>query len=195
MAFKARKKERLSQDMKKRAGINELGKENYEFDCFCEMNIYSYLCRKRLSKRKINQIEKNLRFETYSEWKKYVKKKYEKLPDGELREFSHYLNQQLREVKPTHESWSLTAAVMITFITNNMYDQIISITLVDDKPPLVIGLGVILSLITICIGMYFILQFILKIGWMSDKENFYTDYKEIIDMMIEERYGLAKENV
>ena len=43
--------------------------------------------------------------------------------------------------------------------------------------------------------MYFILQFILKIGWMSDKENFYTDYKEIIDMMIEERYGLAKENV
>ena len=98
-------------------------------------------------------------------------------------------------MKPTHESWSLTAAVMITFITNNMYDQIISITLVDDKPPLVIGLGVILSLITICIGMYFILQFILKIGWMSDKENFYTDYKEIIDMMIEERYGLAKENV
>ena len=54
MAFKARKKERLSQDMKKRAGINELGKEHYEFDCFCEMNIYSYLCRKRLSKRKIN---------------------------------------------------------------------------------------------------------------------------------------------
>ena len=97
MAFKARKKERLLQDMKKRAGINEFGKEYYEFDCFCEMNIYSYLCRKRLSKRKINQIEKNLRFETYSEWKKYVKKKYEKLPDGELREFSHYLNQQLQD--------------------------------------------------------------------------------------------------
>ena len=35
MAFKARKKERLSQDMKKRAVINELGKEHYEFDCFC----------------------------------------------------------------------------------------------------------------------------------------------------------------
>lgn len=187
MAFKARKKERLLQDMKKRAGINELGKEHYEFDCSCEMNIYSYLCRKKLSKRKINQIEKNLRFETYSEWKKYVKKKYEKLPDVELREFSHYLNQQLREVKPTHESWSLTAAVMIAFITNNMYDQIISISLIDDKPPLVIGLGIILCIFTICIGIYFILQFILKIVWMSDKENFYTDYKEIIDMMIEER--------
>ena len=55
MAFKARKKERLSQDMKKRAGINELGKEHYEFDCFCEMNIYSYLCRKDYQKEKLTK--------------------------------------------------------------------------------------------------------------------------------------------
>lgn len=34
MEFKARKKERLLQDMKKRAGINEVGKEYYDLIVF-----------------------------------------------------------------------------------------------------------------------------------------------------------------
>lgn len=111
--------------MHNKRDISKLGKEYYDFDCNKEKNIYMYLCRKRLSKRKIKRIDNQYKFDKYSQWKQYIYDKYDCASDDSLNEFRHFLNQMLRNNKPEYSIWSIAGTVIMTLVVEYIYDILI----------------------------------------------------------------------
>lgn len=174
---------------KQNRSIKKLGEEFYGFYQEEEKRIYMYLCRKRLTKKEIEKIDSNLKFETYEEWVQYINHKYEKFSNEKLLEFSYFLNQNMRNIKPGHEYLNIVIPAMVTLIFDALFDIIVE----TPNIPIHSAIEFLIEIIVI-IGFLFLGQYIMsevsKHIWDNvDGENFYLDYKEIIDRMIEKRHS------
>lgn len=173
----------------------ERGKRWYDFDFYLEKAIYDYLCCKRVKKKMLRKLEENLKFETYQQWKQYVIDKYQKLSDVELAEFSRFLNQEIRDMSPRQEYWSIMGTVFTTVIFTNMFSILLSTEI--DFSGMPIG-GVFLTVLVIeivlvmCV-LFFTVQVMNPIFNDNMTGGLLRDYKEIIDGIISEKnkeYGV-----
>lgn len=163
--------------------------DSYKFDESYEINIYNYLCFKKMNKKIKEKMNNDVKFITYHQWENYIQNKYKDLNKFELMEFSRFLNLKSRNLKPEHEYWNIVTTILLTILTEKAYNEIINMG-IDESDTLakIVGqfIGQFLFFIGIGIVLVFLIVKITKFIWdVSDKSNFYYDYKIIIDNMIE----------
>lgn len=186
----------MSKRKKDKRTLDNVGKKNYEFDYDLEKSIYEYLCCSGIKKKKLQKMSENIKFESYRGWKQYIKGKFKKYPNEKLEEFSRYLNQRMRNVKPRREYWSLVLPVILSMMITELPKMIADIQKIDfsDAPDAVVGFVIIISLSLLIPFVIIILKMLNNMWDDNNDENFLIDYKEIIDNMLEERSENQGEN-
>lgn len=174
---------------KNKKTLKLIGKRWYDFDFGLERNIYCYLCCIRVKSRKLRKLNKELKFESYQQWNKYVRNKYEKFDKDSLSEFSRYLNQGIRNVRPDHEYWIIAATVILTVILTGLCDIFLKLKISFDGLSVIslIVVSFLLEFLVVIPIIFVIFQTIKPIIDSSVDENFLKDYKEIIDVIIMEK--------
>lgn len=158
---------------------------SYKFDESYEMNIYKYLCCRKMKKKIKEKMDNDIKFITYHQWENYIQNKYKNLNKSELKEFSHFLNLRIRNLKPEHEYWNIVITVLLTILTEKAYNEFINMT-INESDNIAKIIGQFLFVIGVGASIFIILIVkITKSIWdVSDKSDFYSDYKKIIDNMI-----------
>lgn len=179
----------MKKHKKNRKTLKGIGKRWYDFDFGLERNIYCYLCCIRVKSRKLPKLNKELKFESYQQWNKYVRNKYENFDKDILIEFSRYLNLRMRNISPDHEYWSITATVVLTVFLTSLFDKVFSqhINLEGLSGISAIVVILILELFVAIPIIFVIVQTMKPIFDSSVDDNFLRDYKEIIDQLITEK--------
>lgn len=163
-----------------------IGKRRYGFNFPLERDIYCYLCCVRMKKKYIKKLDTNLKFNSYCEWKQYVNNKYTNFNNEELIEFSRYLNQMSRNIKPGKEYWNLFIPVIMTIIIAKIFEIIWNRAFNSpDISLLIVAINsIILTFVVTSIMYFLVLQTFMPLWNESIRENMIKDYKEIIDEMI-----------
>lgn len=171
--------------------LDNRGKKEFKFDFQKEKNIYLYLWRLKLAKKKVKKLEGKIKFDKYEDWRQYVRKQY--IDDGKerLKEFSRFLNQKIRNLEPNREYWNIFIPILSALVIETGFDEI-SKTKIDTSSS-VFWVGfiaqMILTLIIIISMVIFIIKVVLPIWDNNIEKNLLEDYKEIIDEIIEEKTG------
>ena len=181
-----RKGEKMIKGKKAGRTLDEIGKRWYDFDFKSERVIYCYLCCCKIKEkhfaRDIRKLDEKLRFETYQEWKQYVCNKYYNYRTEELSEFSRYLNQKIRNERPINEGVSILLAALTTLIFTEIFDSFLY-TYEKINIKIVWLIGCIVFLPPMAYGIAKILSLMFD---NNIEKDFFEDYKEIIDEMIED---------
>lgn len=168
--------------------LDSIGKRWHEFDINLERNIYSYVCCAKMNRIKAWRLDKNLKFDTYQQWKNYIVNKYENVDKDMLIEFSRYLNQNVRNLKPTYEYWVIAATVVLTWALTKVIDIFFGAQM--DYEGIYAFVAAFIFEIFVAIFLIFVVFQTMKPLFDSNlDENFLRDYKEIIDDLI------AKNNI
>ena len=177
----------MKKKTKDRQNLNDIGKKYYQFDDKKEKNIYEYACMHHLSKKKLKSLDNSVRFNSYSMWKNYICNKYKDFPNYDLFDFSHFLTQKHRNCQPTHELWNISFPVMLTLLINNIINTLLlSSDIKINGFVEAIIYTITISLIILAFSLLIIKLISIIFDTFTDRD-FYSDYKEIIDEMIEER--------
>lgn len=165
--------------------INQRRMEFYKFDIAQEQYIYKYLCTGNIKEMK--KISPDTRFNTYGQWKQYILDKYHDFSDQKLVEFSHFLNQCLRKIRPVYEYWKMMIPVILTLIIDKLFKFLVSME--DFKLNSLVEAIVNCMLVggTLIFFIYLMARIAIPLSNGENERNFYLDYKEIIDEMIEKR--------
>lgn len=179
----------MVRDRWRKKSIEKIEKKYYNFDLQIEKSIYEYVCHVRVRGRRVKKLNNELRFKTYREWKSYVRGKYENFESDRLIEFSRYLNQRIRSIKPNHEYKSIAVTVVLTVAFTKWMEALLN-THGDLSGMLSTCEVANLLAVVAFIGALF--EYLIFYTWNylfgdSMDENFYLDYKEIIDEIIEEK--------
>lgn len=166
--------------------LDSIGKRWYNFDFYSEKNIYCYLCCVDSRKKKIKKLDEKLKFVSYSQWKQYICNKYENYDKDELEEFSRYLNQRIRNIKPGREYLNIILPCFITLAFTISIDKILDLNLNTTS---ISNLGSVIIIIFLSILFIISMFSIIRNTFLPIKENsgdtnLLIDYKEIIDEMI-----------
>lgn len=165
--------------MGKRKKINKFGITYYGFDLEKEQKIYFYLCRYS-NGRKLKPEEK---FDTYSEWKRYISDITSDMSNEKLFEFSKFLSLRMKNNRPSIDLatslFSVGTTVVATTIVDNLKENfklkntggIFIVTILA----VVIAFGVVVAL----------LQYNTSEAYKRD--NFYRDYLGAIEELLEQR--------
>lgn len=174
---------------KSKRSPKERGKRWYNFDFQFEKAIYDYLCCKRVKKKMLRKLDENLKFESYQQWKQYVVNKYQKLSVAKLTEFSRFLNQEIRDLKPSHEYWSIMGSALMAVIFTNIIDVAVRAEVDFNGIPAwaIFIIIVFIEIVIVLLVLFCIVQTMGPIFDNSASEGLLRDYKEIIDGIISER--------
>lgn len=173
----------------KKAGktLDEIGKRWYDFDYKLERVIYCYLCcckiRVKHFARDLRKLDEGLKFESYQEWKQYVCNKYQNYRTEELSEFSRYLNQRIRNKSPFNESLNILCTAVIALVLTKVFEMFIF----NYEELYMKFIGFISYIVLAWPLAYGVVRILYPIFDSNVEKNFFADYKEIIDEMIEGR--------
>lgn len=167
--------------------VNKNGIENYNFDYKKEIEIYRFLCGEKMNNKQFNGLNVHEQFSTYTEWENYVANKYTNYPIDGLKEFSRYLNHKIRTCYPEREFINPMASAFISSILTFFVTEFANLSNVEATFRLII-FAVLLSAVIIFLLLSYVMTYILKICKNNSfTENFFIDYKEIVDKVIKER--------
>lgn len=168
--------------------LSLLGKRKYDFDITFEKQIYSCLCCSYGAKKAFKKLDAKYKFNSYHEWRQYICNKYKSYHKDELIEFSRYLNQNMRNIRPLQESWDLFVSIILTVLFTIGADKLLNFHL-DIKGSLLDFVIIYLLLLMFFVSPILLLvrQIIIPIFDNNIEENFFKDYREIIDDMISKR--------
>lgn len=175
----------------KKAGktLDEIGKRRHDFNFKSEKIIYYYLCCKYIKKKELENLNDDLKFEEYGKWKNYICNKYQNYSKDKLIEFSRYLKLMIRNIKPSHEYWTIMATAYISMV----FTMVINIAmgkhmdLSNSSAWIILLITILLEALFIIFLIFLIVKIMHPIYDNHSEENFLRDYKEIIDDIIKER--------
>lgn len=173
--------------MNNKHSIGHIGNEYYQFDKNYEILMYKYVCHKHLNRIECKNIKVENKYETYSQWKAYVCGKYNVFSDDKLNEFDHFLNQRIRNVGAEFEYWKLIIPVILTLLTDKLFESLYSIVGIGVDSILQLIIEMVVIIVMILLGGLVVTKIIDPIARVSTERNFFIDYKEIIDEMLEKR--------
>lgn len=160
-----------------------LSNDNFLFDEGRELDIYRYLCG---GKKKISDCL----FKRYNDWKNYITNKYKNYKAQQLTEFSRFLNLQIRKSKVLNPIiimyFSPIISYYITYLISNWGDKVTQKQADSMNSQLAAGVSIVLG-VCVLVGVVFVAYKIYS--QESMKNEFYEDYKEIIDEIIEKKNG------
>lgn len=171
---------------KVRRDFNKIGKNCYGFDFVSERNIYCYLCCYHIKRRELRKLQDNLKFDTYRQWKRYVNNKYFNLSKEQLVEFSRYLNCEIRNISSFRKYWDIITPILLSILFAKICEAIISIysEFLGTQIEIMLLITLLLEVLIIMILTPIIIKMMYPFFDSNIDENFYTDYKEIIDEII-----------
>lgn len=178
---------------KQQRDVNTIGKDNYGFEYRKEKNIYCHLCGINCNKKGVKRLAANEKMNTYSEWEQYVSKKYEEYPVQKLKEFSRYLNQRIRNLKPNQAYWNIILPILLTLIVTEGFNFLMNLGVIEQKESIIVSASVffqmflayfIVTLMVSGILIFLLVKVITPIWENHTEEKILEDYKEIIDNMI-----------
>lgn len=177
---------------KKKRSLKHIGERKYNFDITLEKQIYSCLCCSYGSKKAFKKLDDKLKFNSYKQWMQYVCNKYENYCKEDLIEFSRYLNQHIRNIKPFREFWDLFFPIVLTVLFSYGLDKFLEIKFHFEKLSFFTFLSILIIFLLLLIFIvlpliFFIRNILLPIFDNDIEENFFKDYKEIIDEIIKKR--------
>lgn len=176
----------MRKNNKKTRKLPLIGKRRFGFDIQFEKNIYCCLCCSHGSKKILKKLDSEFIFNSYHQWKQYIKDKYAFYDKKDLIEFSRYLNQNIREIKPICEFWNLfipvILTILLTYSVNEIIRPVFAKTLFSFWSVIIIFL-VLMVLIFLPL-IIFTWHVYLPLIDNNIEENFFKDYKEIIDELI-----------
>lgn len=172
--------------------INDIGIREYEFNYEQEKDIYCNLCFKKLKKKRESELDETLRFNYYVEWEGYIYNKYQDYDIVKLQEFSRYLNQRIRNAKPSHEYWKLCAPVLLTLLITEFPEIIKNIGEINfselfAQSAIVIVVVFLAFVMLIGLIIFEVYQMMTLLWDDNTKKYFLLDYKKVIDKIIKKR--------
>ena len=174
---------------KEKRTLDGIGKIRYNFDFQLERTIYCYLCCCRVKRSERNILPEEWKFIFYRQWKDYIWNKYKEYRETDLMEFSRYLNQCMRNIKPEHEYENIIAAVIMTVGVTKSYEFILTPS-IDLRSVSNIGKMIVVASLAMFVCLligYLVFYTLLPLFNNNIDENFLRDYKEIIDEIIKEK--------
>lgn len=176
--------------------LEGIGKNEFGFDVGLEKDIYCYLCCIPMRKGRIKKLTEKQKFTSYQKWKQYVSGKYETYSRDCLIEFSRYLTQRIRNIKPVREAWAILFSSIIGFLFSDIIGKMADDDFSFLKASNVISLLAIIIILAISIFSLILIvrELVMPIFDNDIEENMFTDYKEIIDEMIKERDKKSRKN-
>jgi len=108
--------------------LNKRGEESFQFFFEKELNIYWCLCRAPGYKKIIKKVDEGELFDSYKEWKAYIQDKYSNQNEEGLEEFSRYLNQRLRNLRPGRQANELYIPVALALIVEKFTEVLLAST-------------------------------------------------------------------
>lgn len=166
-----------------KAGLDSIGREQYNFDYAKEKIIYKYVCHEYIGRKELKTLKSDEKFLSYTEWEAYVKNKYKNSCINGLRNFSRFLNLKMKNKKPVYESLGICIPVLLTLVGDKFF--LSDMQHFGDE-----NVDWILPLITILVSVFlgiFVYKLLEPIWNCNVDVNFLKDYKEIIDNMICEK--------
>lgn len=169
--------------------MNEIGKSEFNFDYELQKISYKYLCHLRLSKKEMKKLKEELKFDSHKSWKEHIENIYNKYEVDQLVEFSWYLNQGIRSTKPASEYWKLLIPVITAFLLTKGMDLLF---MAEEQYITNQGIGaatvlIVYLMIFICLLIWVSWKIAVPIIDRNIEENFFTDYKEIVDGIISKK--------
>ena len=170
-----------------------IGLESYNFNAEKEKRLYRYLSMKNMKKKEHKKFLEDLQeiktcdnIKSYSEWKKYIIRKYESSTIDQLENFSAYLKLGYEKETSEHDGLNIVLAAYMAGLLSIIFQ--IAIKPMDLDIRLSTFLIMCLFLIP-CI--YMALKIVMKYLYDNNtNSNLYKDYKKIIDELIEKKYAL-----
>lgn len=175
----------MQKKKKNKRSLNVIGKRKYDFDITLEKQIYSCLCCSYGAKKAFKKLDNEFKFNSYQQWKQYICNKYEHYSREDLIEFSRYLNQKIRDIKPIYEIWDLFFPVILTVIMTYGIDKLFKFEFSGLPFLTFLIMKLFLIIIFVIPLLLLIRQILLPMFDNSLEENFLHDCKEIIDEIID----------
>ncbi|MCM1082065.1 MAG: hypothetical protein NC428_01170 [Clostridium sp.] len=161
-----------------------IGKEFYNFDYNQEKIIYKYVCYKRLKKKQLKCIKNNQRFDSYLQWKQYICNNYKDYSKSKLINFSRYLNQRVKNLKPNKEYNNILITVCLTWFVTATLNALVS----GEGDSGLSGWATLIYWILVIISIILIIYIMIEPIFNNNiEEDLLTDYKEIIDEMLKDK--------
>lgn len=175
---------------KSKRNLDNIGRMQYGFDLEYEKNIYLYVSACYMKKKQKKALEEKHKFNTYQEWREYIRNRYACMDKIWLESFSRYLNQKVRTVELSNAYFVLcSSAVLSVFLAELLKFIIIDKIPINNDGTWQYVLSVLIYAI-MCIGCVLLpVPVVLKMmanqtfGYGEEK-NLIIDYKEVIDEMI-----------
>lgn len=164
--------------------LNNIDEKEYDFDANLQRAVYCYVFCIRNKNSK--SLPKELKFDSYQEWKLNLISKYKSYSIGDLEEFSRHLRHRARNNEPSKISLEVLFPVILsiglTFFTNSFME----LNTTKGVSQLQSVMIVILSVLIWAIGMAIIIWTTIQPIWENHNTAiFFEDYKEVIDEIIE----------
>ena len=166
--------------------LDQVGKKEYDFDPQLEMIIYKYVCYMHITRKEKKKLNPKIEFDFYRDWKNYIFNKYKDCKRETLIEFSRYLNQRKRNNQPIREYWNLIIPVIMALLFTEAFHILISNNFISQGLPIwgnIILCFIIIMFILLPI-IFVIWNTIMPIWDANIEDNMLTDYREIIESMI-----------
>lgn len=171
--------------------LEKIGNDYYGFRFQLEKNIYCYLCCKHGKRIEVYRgirfckLDEEQQFNTYHQWRQYVYNKYCNYTTEKLSDFSRYLNQMIRDRKPNRENGIIVITAVLTLLFSKLYEK------AEKYLSYILGykygLGIIVMVFACMVIAILISQITFPVFDNSIEENFFRDYKEIIDDILSEK--------
>ncbi|MBR5596651.1 MAG: hypothetical protein IKW30_04500 [Lachnospiraceae bacterium] len=181
---------------KQKRNIFTIGKENFEFDYSKEKKIYSFLWGLKISKKEEKELLDNEKMNTHAEWSSYINNKYKDCSDEKLKEFSKFLSQRIKTLKPHIEISNITVPIMITLIIDSIFELLTDLAITDSTENIVLsastfwGMFIVLFIALLVLLFVFVMLIsnVISPFWDNNTEELLiTDYKEVIDNLIKDK--------
>lgn len=179
--------------------LSEIGRVRYDFDMVKEKTIYGYLSYYKIKDKNINNLESELKFDSYKKWKKYVCDKYDSYDKEKLQEFYRFLNLKSRNVKFSDTYWGIFIPALVALNLNIWFELCVEAILTTNMENMITIIGLLWTTMFTIIVRSFWLVFIVGIClfliknfieplFKNDLETYLLmDYMEIIKEIIENK--------
>lgn len=163
--------------VKKMEKEKKFAKDIFDFDLEKKIFKYLYYGKKR-------KLDKENQITSYMDWKHRIEKMYSSFSIEQLQDFSRWLNQKIRDSKPSHEYSQICITVLITWFLTKVLDEYCNRITNLKISFLAI---VIFSIIVFFIVLYGCSKLYDMLFAENMKIALYTDYKEVIDDLISQK--------
>ena len=100
------------------------------------------------------------------------------LSEFELIEFSHFLNQKIRNLKPGYEYWKIIVPVIITLIIEELFSALIDISQIKINTVFELFIELIIIIFVTIISLQIFIKTTKPIWDVTDKIDFYLIIKK-----------------